>query len=92
MNPRDDADDPNPVVRSLRAELLRLEAQLDQILAAEREHGDEVAALRLQMLDLRAGMDAVRDRYRRRTRVWSAAALAYGVAIGLWLGWLARLW
>jgi hypothetical protein len=98
MNPRDDSDeddkpyddsgdsdDNDPVVRELRAELLRLESQLDQILAGEREHGEEVARLETQMVELQGMMDAIRDRYRQKVRLWGWTAFFYGIALGMWL-------
>ena len=98
MDPRDDFDDDPPrddsddsLVQELRAELLRLEAQLDQILAGEREHGEEVAKLERQMIELQGAMDTVRARYRQKARLWGWTALFYGVALGMWLSWLLRL-
>jgi hypothetical protein len=89
--PRDDSDANDPVVRELRAELLRLEAQLDQILAGEREHGEEVAKLERQMADLQAMVEVIRERHQQKLRLWGWTAFFYGVALGLWLGWLLRL-
>jgi hypothetical protein len=88
----DDSDETEPIIRELRAELLRLEAQLDQILAGEREHGEDVAKLETEMRDLQGRMGAIRARYQRDARRWGWTGFFYGITIGLWAGWLLRKW
>jgi acyl-coenzyme A thioesterase PaaI-like protein len=46
-------DETDPVVRELRLEIVRLEARLDQMIAANRERAEEMAALGLQIDRLR---------------------------------------
>jgi uncharacterized protein involved in exopolysaccharide biosynthesis len=97
MNPRedddlsfDDSDDNDPVIRELRAELVRLEAQLDQLLAAEREREAEIAELRARMEDLERAIEAIRTRFRTQFRLWVTVAALYGASIGIGISWLMR--
>ena len=99
MNPRedddlpyDDSDDNDPVIRELRIEMVRLEAQLDQLMAAARERSEEVAELRAKLAELEEIVDRLRDRYRRSSRMWGWIAGVYGVVIGMWVSWLMRQW
>jgi uncharacterized protein involved in exopolysaccharide biosynthesis len=97
MNPRedddlpyDDSDDRDPIVRELRAELVRLEAQLDQLLAAERERAAEIADLRARMEELERILDSIKMRYRYHVRLWVTVAALYGASIGIAISWLMR--
>ena len=87
----DDNDDNDPVIRSLRNEMVRLEAQLDQLMAADRERAEEIAVLRARLTELEIIVERLRDKYRRAARMWGWIAGFYGAAIGIWLGWLLRL-
>jgi hypothetical protein len=96
MDPREDEDDlpsddsDDPLVRELRAELVRLEAQLDQLRAAERERAAEAAELRARMDDLESAVEQLRARYRRQARMWVWIAGLYGASVGMGLSWLMR--
>ncbi len=89
--PYDDSDDNDPLVRELRNEMVRLQAQLDQLNAAAQERAAEVADLRARLDELERLIDAIRARYRQKARLWGWTALFYGIAIGMWLSWLIRL-
>jgi len=97
MDPRSDDDIPydedenDPVIRSLRNEMVRLEAQLDQLLAADRERADEIALLQARLTELELLMQQLRERYRRNARIYVWIGGFYGAAIGMWLSWLMRL-
>jgi uncharacterized protein involved in exopolysaccharide biosynthesis len=96
MDPREDDDlpsddsDNDPLVRELRAELVRLEAQLDQLLAAERERAAETAELRARMDELERGIEQLKSRYRWQARMWVWIAGLYGASIGMGISWLLR--
>jgi chromosome segregation ATPase len=90
--PYDDSDDNDPVIRELRNEMVRLEAQLDQLMAAARERAEEVAELRARLTELEEIVDRLRERYRRGSRLWGWIAGFYGAAIGMWVSWLLRQW
>jgi hypothetical protein len=99
MDPREDDDIPSDwdesddgMIRELRLEMVRLEAQLDQLLAAERERAEEIAALHNKLSELEMLVGRLRDRYRRSARVQGWVAGFWGAAIGMWLSWLLRLW
>lgn len=87
-----DDEDADRSLRQLRTEKVRLEAQLDQLEAAERERTEETAALRARLLELEGVVQRLRTIYQRNTRRWKWIAGFYGVVIGLWLGWLLRQW
>jgi len=95
MDPREDDDlhsddsDHDPVVRELRTEMVRLQAQLDQLAAAARERAVEIADLRARLTALEARMEVIKTRY-RRDRLWAWIALLYGAAMGLGLSLLMR--
>lgn len=97
MDPREDDvpfDDSNggddAVIRALRAEMLRLEAELDQLSAAARDRAEQMDELRAKLDELERLMERVRNRFRLRARLWAWSALCYGVALGMWLSWLVR--
>ena len=98
MDPREEDDVPfdsddgdDPLIRSLRAEMVRLEAQLDQLLAAERERAEEAAALQVRLEELERLVAGLRDRYRRSSRMYAWIAGFWGAAIGMWLSWFVRI-
>lgn len=97
MDPREeddvpfDSDDDHPLIRELRNEMVRLEAQLDQLRAEDRERAEEFAALKVRLDELERQIDDLRDRYRRRTRLSGWIAGFWGAAVGMWLSWLVRL-
>ena len=99
MNPSDDHDndfgpddpaDAEPVIRELRAEMIRQQARIDQIAAAAHDRADEITILRARLTELQCRSDARRSRYRRRLWLWVLAGLLYGVALGLSLSAILR--
>ncbi len=98
MDPREDddipydEDDNDPIIRELRTEMVRLEAQLDQLMAADRERAEEIVVLQARLTELEMVVERLRERYRRSARLWGWIAGFYGAAIGMWVSWLLRLW
>ena len=50
----DESEDTDPTIRELRTEIIRLEAQLDQLTASLREQSAESALIRAQLVELEA--------------------------------------
>src|SRR5262245_28578510 len=98
MDPREDDDlsrddsETDPLIRELRPAMIRLEAQLDQLLAAVRDRSEEAAELRTRLAELEEAIERLRQRFRQRARLWGWSGLFYGIAIGMWLSWLLRQW
>ena len=97
MNPRDDSDndfddraDAEPVIRELRAEMIRQQARIDQIAAAAHDRADEITILRARLAELQCRSDARRSRDRRRLGLFVLAGVLYGVALGLSLSAILR--
>ena len=99
MNPRDEFDDdrgpddsadPEPVIRELRTEMIRQQAQIDQIAAAAHDRAEEIAILRAPLAELQSRSDASRTRYRRSLRMWVLVGVLYGLALGVALSFLLR--
>jgi len=78
MTPDDDdrefdpSDETDPEIRQLRAEILRLEAQLDQLAASVREQAAESARLNAVLADLESRIRRLeaRRRFDHRVLVW----------------------
>ena len=71
-NDSDDFDRPeetDSVIRELRAEIIRLEAQLDQITASVRERAEESALISAQIAELQRAVQRLRARQRRDARL-----------------------
>jgi septal ring factor EnvC (AmiA/AmiB activator) len=100
MNPRDEENDDDfrpdesghaePLIRELRAEMVRLQAQIDQIAAASQERAREIADLRGRLAELESRIGEIRGRYRRSLKLWLATAAMYGTALGLALSYVLR--
>ncbi len=97
MNPRDghdndfdDSADAEPVIRELRAEMIRQQARIDQIAAAAHDRADEITILRARLAEFQCKSDARRSRDRRRLWLWMLAGILYGVALGLGLSAIRR--
>jgi hypothetical protein len=99
MNPRDDHDDDfssddltdaEPLIRELRAEMIRQQARIDQIAAAAHDRADEITILRARLMELQCRSDARRQRYRRSLWLWVLGGVLYGVALGLSLSFILR--
>jgi septal ring factor EnvC (AmiA/AmiB activator) len=61
----DESEDTDPTIRELRAEIVRLEAQLDQLAASVRERTEEFAVLQAQLMELQAHVTRLEARRRR---------------------------
>lgn len=90
--PFDDSDDHDPLIRGLRAEMVRLQAQIDQLMASARDRAEEIADLKARLTELELAVERLRVRYRHGVRLWAWVAAFYGAAIGMWLSWLLRQW
>ncbi len=80
----DGSEDTDPMIRELRTEILRLEAQLDQLSASVRERAEESALIqaKLAVLELRiARLEAGRRQDARIVRLtwWFVSS-----SLGLW--------
>jgi chromosome segregation ATPase len=99
MEPRDDYDDDfipdessdsEPHIHELRSEMVRLQAQIDQIAAAAQERTGEIAVLRARLAELELRLESIQAKYRRSLRLWICTAALYGTALGLGLSYLLR--
>lgn len=71
-NDSDDFDSPgetDSLIRELRAEIIRLEAQLDQLTASVREQTEESIAISARLTELEAAVERLRARQRRDTKL-----------------------
>ena len=74
----DDFDSPeetDSVIRELRAEIVRLEAQLDQLTASVRERTEELVAISVRLAEREAVVEQLRARQRRDTKLLVLACL-----------------
>jgi hypothetical protein len=98
MNPNEDDDDysfeepsdADPIMRVLRIEMVRLQAQIDQLVASTRERAAEIAELRARLTELELRVDMLKARHRRNVRMWIWIAAIYGVAAGMGFSYLMR--
>ena len=98
MDPRDDENefpfdesgDAEPIIRELRVEMVRLQAQIDQLAAAARERTAEIAVLRVRLVELESRIEAIRSRYRKDLKLWVWIAALYGAAVGMGISYLMR--
>jgi ABC-type phosphate transport system auxiliary subunit len=98
MNPNEDEDysfdepnDADPIMRELRIEMVRLQAQIDQLVASTQERAAEVAELQARLAELERSVDSLRARYRKNVRLWIWIAAMYGAAAGMGFSYLMRL-
>jgi septal ring factor EnvC (AmiA/AmiB activator) len=61
----DGSEEMDPVIRELRAEIIRLEAQLDQLTASVRERAEEAALIQAQLAELEVRIARLEARRRR---------------------------
>jgi peptidoglycan hydrolase CwlO-like protein len=98
MNPDEEDDDysfdetneTDPVMRDLEIEMVRLQAQIDQLSASARERAEEIAELHVRLIALEQRVDALKMRYRKNVRLWIWIAAMYGVAAGMVFSYLMR--
>lgn len=98
MNPDDDNDDsseePNetdPAIRVLHLEMVRLQAQIDQLTASAWERAREIEEMNLRLAELIARVNDLKNRQRMHARLWIWIAALFGAVAGLGLSYLVRL-
>ena len=74
----DESEETDPIVRQLRLQIVRLEAQLDQLLASVRERAEEAAEIRVRLAELEEALDRLIARRRRDERL---LLLAWVIAV-----------
>lgn len=77
----DRPEETDPAIRELRAEVIRLQAQLDQLAASLRQREQEAAEIRLKLAELESALDRLLARRRRDEKA----------LVGLWVLVLASL-
>ena len=88
--PNDADADSDPMMRDLQLEMVRLQAQIDQLSASQRERAAEIAELHVRLNELEHRVESLRMRYRKNVRLWIAIALMYGAAAGMLFSYLVR--
>jgi predicted nuclease with TOPRIM domain len=86
----DETNDAEPAMQELRIEMIRLQAEIDQLAASARERASEIAELRDRMTDLELRFSSLVLRHRRRTWLWVLIAAMYGAAAGMGFSYLMR--
>lgn len=88
----DEYDSPgetDSVIRELRAEIIRLEAQLDQLTASVREQTEESIAISERLAELEAAVERLRARARRDTKLlvlaWAMVVMSLGLSVYTYL-------
>ena len=85
----DGSEDTDPIIRELRTEIVRLEAQLDQLTASDRERAEEVAVIRVQCGELEARIVRLEARRRRDERLlvaaWVIAVASFALSVYTYL-------
>ncbi|MBN9122037.1 MAG: hypothetical protein J0I06_23330 [Planctomycetes bacterium] len=61
----DGSEDTDPTIHELRTEIIRLEAQLDQLAASVRERTEETALISAQLAELKVWVARLEARRRR---------------------------
>jgi hypothetical protein len=97
MNPNEDDDysfdepnDADPVMRELRIEMVRLQAQIDQLAASARDRAAEIGELRVRLTELELRVNAIKMRHRKNIQLWIWIAAMYGAAAGMGFSYLMR--
>ncbi|HEY1189010.1 MAG TPA: hypothetical protein VGE74_15255 [Gemmata sp.] len=65
----DSPDETDSLIWELRSEIIRLEAQLDQLTASVREQTEESIAISVRLAELEAAVERLRARQRRDTKL-----------------------
>ena len=79
----DGSEDTDPIIRELRGEIVRLEAQLDQLMASVRERAEEAAEIRTKLAELEQAIDRLRARRLRDERLLVLAWLMVVVSLAM---------
>jgi hypothetical protein len=77
-------------MRKLQFEMVRLQAQIDQLSASARDRSGEIAELRNRVALIELRIDTLLLRHRRSLRLWVASAAMYGAAAGIGFSYLMR--
>ncbi len=86
----DEHNDADPIMRELRMEMVRLQAQIDQLAASARDRAAEIAELRVRLTELELRINAIKMRHRKNVQLWILIAAMYGAAIGMGFSYLMR--
>jgi septal ring factor EnvC (AmiA/AmiB activator) len=85
----DESEDTDPTIRELRAEIIRLEAQLDQLTASVREQAAESALIQAKLVELEARIVRLEARRRRDEKLivlaWVIGVLSLALALYTYL-------
>src|SRR5215207_1681595 len=85
----DESEDTDPLIRDLRAKIIRLEAQLDQLKASIREQTEESAIIAAQLAELQAEFVRLQARRRRdenlRVLAWVLAVASLAMTVWAYL-------
>lgn len=84
----DEPNDADPIMRELRLEMVRLQAQIDQLAASARERAAEVAELRIRLTELELRVNALKMRHRKSVQLWIWIAALYGAVAGMGFSYL----
>jgi septal ring factor EnvC (AmiA/AmiB activator) len=79
----DESEEAEPIIRELRAEILRLEAQLDQFSASVRERAAETALIQVQLAELTERVARLEARRRRDVKLIVAAWVLMLISMAL---------
>ena len=82
----DDFDSPeetDSVIRELRSEIIRLEAQLDQLTASVREQSAESAVIAARLAELEQAVERLRLRQKRDARLLILAWVMVVVSLAM---------
>jgi septal ring factor EnvC (AmiA/AmiB activator) len=84
-----ESEDADPTVRGLRTEILRLEAQLDQLTASVRERAEESARIQAKLVELEQRLGRLEARRRRDSRLilmsWAMMILSTALSVYAYL-------
>jgi septal ring factor EnvC (AmiA/AmiB activator) len=79
----DESEDTDPIIRELRTEIIRLEAQLDQLRACVRESTEEVAEIRAKIAEMEAILERLKARRRRDEKLLFLAWLMVVLSLAM---------
>jgi hypothetical protein len=86
----DEPNDADPIMWELRIEMIRLQAQIDQLAASARERAIEIAELRVRLSELELRVNTLKMRHRKNVQLWIWIAAMYGAAVGMGFSYLMR--
>lgn len=85
----DESEDTDPVIRELRTEIIRLEAQLDQLQASVRERAEEAVEIRAKLVELERALERLKARRRRDEKLlfiaWLMVVLSLAMSLYTYL-------